>query len=179
MTVIDILFLIPLLFFVIEGFRKGVIMELTTIIALIIAMIASLKLSLVCLSFFPDLNDKSPWVPYIAYIIVFVCFYILVYVIGKQVDNLINAIKLNFFNRIAGAALGACKIIIIFSFLLWLTEQIDAIPASIKEKSLSYKYFKDIAPAVIELVSSWIPFFKDLVSQVENLFDQLINNIRK
>jgi membrane protein required for colicin V production len=178
MTVIDVLFIIPLLFFVIQGFRKGVIMELTTMIALIIAMIASLKLTFICLSYIPGLKEKSPWVPYFAYIIVFICFYILVYAIGKQVHNLINSINLNIFNRIAGAALGACKIIFLFSFLIWLTEQIDVIPANIKEKSLSYKYFKDIAPAVVSLVSSWIPYFKDTISQIEDFFDQLIKGVR-
>jgi membrane protein required for colicin V production len=179
MTVIDYLFIIPLLFFIIQGFRKGVIMELTTIVALIIAMLASLKLTYVCLSYFPGLKDKSVWVPYLSYIVVFICFYILVYAIGKQVNNLINSLNLNIFNRIAGAALGACKIIIIFSFLIWLTEQIDVIPSSVKEKSLSYKYFKDIAPAVIGLVSSWIPYFKDTITQIEVFFDQLINTVRK
>ena len=179
MTVIDILFIIPLLFFVIQGFRKGVIMELTTIIALIIAMIASLKLTFVCLSYFPGLKDKSLWIPYFAYIIVFLCFYILVYAIGKQVNNLISSIHLNIFNRIAGAALGACKVIILFSFLIWLTEQIDVISPGIKEKSLSYKYFKDIAPAVIGLVSSWVPYFRDTISQIEDFFDQLIKTVRK
>ena len=177
MTVIDILFLIPLLFFVIQGFRKGVIMELTTMIALIIAVIASLKLTFIGLSYFPGLKEKSPWVPYFSYIIVFICFYILVYAIGKQVHNLINTFNLNIFNRIAGAALGACKIIFIFSFLIWLTEQIDVIPASIKEKSLSYRYFKDIAPAVISLVSSWMPYFRDTISQIEDFFSHLIKRV--
>jgi membrane protein required for colicin V production len=177
MTAIDILFLIPLLFFVIQGFRKGVIMELTTMIALIIAMIASLKLTFICLSYFPGLKEKSPWIPYFAYIIVFIGFYILVYAIGKQIHNLIVTINLNIFNRIAGAALGACKIIFIFSFLIWLTEQIDVIPSNIKEKSLSYKYFKDIAPAVISMVSSWIPYFRDTISQIEDFFDHLLKKV--
>jgi membrane protein required for colicin V production len=174
MTLIDILFIILLLFFIFQGFRKGVILELTTMVALIIAVIASLKLTYFCLSYFPGLKDKSPWVPYFAYIIVFICFYILVYAIGKQVNQLIRSINLNIFNRIAGAALGACKVIFIFSFLIWLTEQIEVIPANIKEKSLSYKYFKDIAPAVISLVTSWVPFFKDTISQIEEFFNQLI-----
>ena len=174
MTVIDILFLIPLIFFLFQGFRKGVILELTTMVALIIAVIASLKLTYFCLSYFPALKDKTPWVPYFAYIIVFLCFYILVYAIGKQLNQLIRSINLNIFNRIAGAALGVCKVIFIFSFLIWLTEQIDVIPLSIKEKSLSYKYFKDIAPAVISLVTSWMPFFKDTISQIEDFFDHLI-----
>jgi membrane protein required for colicin V production len=174
MTVIDILFIIPLIFFVFQGFRKGVILELTTMIALIIAVVASLKLTYFCLSFFPGLKDKSPWVPYFAYIIVFMCFYILVFAIGKQLNQLIRSINLNILNRIAGAALGACEIIFIFSFLIWLTEQIDVIPSSIKEKSLSYKYFKDIAPAVISLVTSWLPFFRDTISQIEEFFNHLI-----
>jgi len=174
MTVVDILFIFPLIYFVIQGFRKGVILELTTMIALIIAMIASLKLTYFCLSYFPGLKDKTPWVPYFAYIIVFLCFYLLVYAIGKQINQLIRSINLNIFNRIAGAALGACEIIFIFSFLIWLTAQIDVIPSNIKEKSLSYKYFKDIAPAVISLVSSWIPYFKDTISQIEEFFDHLI-----
>lgn len=179
MTVLDILFLFPLIFFIIQGFRKGVILELTTMIALIIAVIASLKLTYFCLSYFPGLKEKSPWVPYFAYIIVFLCFYLLVSAIGKQVNQLIRSINLNIFNRIAGAALGACKIIFIFSFLIWLTEQIDVIPSNIKGKSLSYKYFKDIAPAVISLVSSWMPYFRDTISQIEDFFSQLIIHARK
>jgi membrane protein required for colicin V production len=174
MTIIDFLFIIPLVFFVFQGFRKGVILELTTMIALIIAVIASLKLTYFCLSYFPGLKEKSPWVPYFSYIIVFMCFYLLVYAIGKQVNQLIKSINLNVFNRIAGAALGACKVIFLFSFLIWLTEQIDVIPAYIKEKSLSYKYFKDIAPAIISLVSSWIPYFRDIINQIEEFFGKLI-----
>jgi len=174
MTVVDILFIFPLIFFIIQGFRKGVILELTTMVALIIAMIASLKLTYFCLSYIPGLKEKSHWVPYFAYIIVFICFYLLVFAIGKQINQLIRSINLNIFNRIAGAALGAFKIIFIFSFLIWLTEQIDIIPSNIKEKSLSYRYFKDIAPAVISMVSSWMPYFRDTISQIEDFFNQLI-----
>jgi membrane protein required for colicin V production len=178
MTFIDILFLFLLIYFVFQGFKKGVIMELTTMVAIIIAMIASLKLTYVTLEWF-GLKGKSAWIPYFTYIIVFVCFYILIYVVGKQLHNLINTLNLNIFNRIAGAALGACKIILIFSFLIWLTQQIDVIPANLKGKSITYRYMKDVAPAVISFVSSWIPSLRDIISQIENFFDQISRSVSK
>jgi membrane protein required for colicin V production len=179
MALFDILFLLPLALFIVIGYRKGLIIEITTLIALLIGIIASLKLTFYIVEVFSNFFQKSPYLPYVAFVLVFICFYMLVYLIGKKADNLLKAMNLNFFNRIAGAILGGVKIILIFSFLVWLTDLTNLIPQSKLDKSFFYRYFHDFAPAVVSFISSMIPYVKGIIGEIEAFFDQLVANLSK
>jgi membrane protein required for colicin V production len=141
---------------------------------LIIGIIASMKLALVLMNRFVP-NPKSEWLPYVFYIIIFVAIYVIVFFLGKYIEKLLKLVNLNLFNRIAGLVFGTFKGIFLFSLIIWLSQQASFLPDTYKEKSFFYKYFKDIAPAIIDVFSSLVPVFRDVISQVEDFFDKIVS----
>jgi len=176
MTILDFIFLIPLAFFIIKGFQRGILIELISVIALIIAIIGCMKLTYLFINMIQGDENTSEWLPLFAYLVVFIIIYLVIYFFGKFLEKIIKTVHLNFINRLAGAALGIFKAVFLFSLLVWLLNMVDIFPESIKNKSFFYKYFKPFAPLVIDLVSSLVPVFKDIINQIEAFFDNLVKN---
>lgn len=177
MNIIDLIFLFPLGFFIIKGFRKGVILELFSFLALILGIIGSMKLTHLIISSLQKHLTNAEWVPYLAYLFVFIGIYILVRYLGKFFEKVVKNSNMGFFNKLAGGIFGALKILFLFSILIWLTDQINIIPQNVKETSISYKYIQPFAPLVINFINKVIPIGRDIIDQIENFFDQVIENI--
>lgn len=176
MNILDIIFLFPLLYFLITGFRKGLIIEILSVIAFIIAIIGAMKLSnkLIISS---GLELSSKWLPYVAYIIVFLGIFILIITLAKLLQKIIKTAHLNIFNRIAGALFGLLKVVLLFSLILWITDQVKIIPEKMKEDSLSYHYLEPISPKIISFITSYKDEAKGTIDQVEDFFDKIANSI--
>ncbi|MEA3497210.1 MAG: CvpA family protein [Bacteroidota bacterium] len=169
---IDLIFLIPLVIFLILGFRKGAIVEMFTLIALFIATIGCLTITnkIVLLL---GIQQSTWWVPYLAYIVVFIGIYFLIHWVGKLLEKFIKIAQLNLINGLAGALIGAFKIIFIFSLILWISEQSKILPLKFKEKSMLFQYVEPIAPTTINFISDNLSVFKGLVSDVEGYFEEI------
>lgn len=174
MTVLDFIFLIPLAFFIIKGYQRGIIIELVSVIALIFAIVGCMKLTYIFIGSFQGSGTKSEWFPLLAYLFVFILIYLVIYFFGKLLEKFIKTANLNFINRLAGVLLGVFKAVFLFSLLIWLLNMVDIFPESVKTKSITYRYLKPVAPVLIDYVSSMIPVFKDIINQVEAFFDNLV-----
>lgn len=176
MTLLDFIFLIPLAIFIIRGFRRGIIIEMISLVALVFAIVGSMKLTYIFINSVPGTATKSEWFPLIAYLLVFMVIYIIIYLFGKLLEKIIKTANLNFINRLAGGVLGICKAVFLYSLLIWMLNMVDVFPESVKSKSITYKYIKPFAPVVIDMVSSVIPVLRDIIKQVEEFFDHLVKS---
>lgn len=176
MNLLDIIFLIPLLYFLIKGFSKGAIIEILSVLAFIVAIIGAMKLS-TSLLIKSGIELSSKWLPYIAYFVVFIGIFIVIITLAKLLQKIIKTAQLNIFNRIAGALFGMLKVVLLFSLLLWITDQVEIIPDKMKEKSLSYQYLKPISPQIISFFTDYKDEAKGTIGQVEEFFDKIANAI--
>jgi membrane protein required for colicin V production len=176
MNLLDLLFLIPLAFFLITGFKKGLIVEVFSVIAFIVAIIGALKLSNALL-ISSGLEMNSKWLPYIAYVIVFLAIFLLIIFLARLIQKVLKTAQLNIFNRIAGALFGVVKVILLYSLLLWLTDQVDIVPNKMKNESLSYQYLEPISPKIISFLTDHKESAKGAIQQVESFFDDLAESI--
>jgi membrane protein required for colicin V production len=171
MTAVDIIVVVLIGFLAFKGFQKGLVIELFSIVAFILGIMASMHLTnSILVNYFKD--NHTQWIPYLIYILVFIAVYLVVFLLGKLIEKLLKTVNLNLFNRIAGLVFGVLKAVFIFSLVVWLSQQAGYVPESYKEKSVFYRYLKDIAPAVINALSSYMPVFKDILSQIEDFFNQ-------
>jgi membrane protein required for colicin V production len=70
--IIDAIFLICLLIFLIRGYSKGVVVALFSVLAIILGVIGALKLSGTLASLLFQNGEKGGrWVPFVSYIIVY------------------------------------------------------------------------------------------------------------
>jgi membrane protein required for colicin V production len=157
MNLLDIIIIIPVLWGMYKGYRKGLIIELASLAALLGGIYAAIHFSdnfTTFLKSFLDLEDK--YINIIAFALTFFVVVIIVMFVAKILDKIISAVMLGFVNRIIGTAFGVVKAVILLSFLILLIEIIDdnqkLITAEKKDNSLLYRPVASVAPVIISFV---------------------------
>lgn len=169
--IIDIIVFFIITLFIYRGLKKGAIVELTLIIALLAGIIASVELTNGVMAYFKPTLGSSFWLPYLCYLIVFLGVFLLIQLLGKALEKILKITQLNFLNRLMGAILSVLKISFFISLIFWLTDQAELINKPIKEQALSYQYLSPIAPLAIEKTTHVFPLLKNAVSDLELFFE--------
>lgn len=170
---VDVLIFILVTYFFIKGFQKGVIVELSTIIGLIIGVLAAMELINLVVNYFKTWFGSSPWLPYIGYLVIFLGVFFLIQLLGKAIEKILKLTQLNFLNRLSGGLISILKIVFFISLVYWLSDQAALISSAFKAKAFSYQLIEPIAPVVMEKLSDLIPILKDGVQELETIFAEL------
>src|SRR5580693_6609015 len=103
---IDIFFYIILVFAIIRGWRKGLILALFSLVCGLAGLAAAVKLSAVAATFMKsDLHMTTRWIPVIAFILVFILVIIIVRWAGRLLEKLIKLVLLEWLNKLGGILL--------------------------------------------------------------------------
>lgn len=150
MNFIDIIILIPVAWFAFSGFRKGLIIEVATLVGLFLGIYAGVYfsdyVSGLMVSWF---GFNSRYSSLISFTIVFLGVIILMYLLAKSLEKVVNLTALGVLNKIAGAFFGALKMIFIISLLIYIFNKIDVqqrlLKKETKDRSLLYNPISNIA----------------------------------
>ena len=173
MSFIDLIILIPLAFGAMGGFRKGFILEIITLLALILAVIGGFHFLHWGMSVLSDNFQLSGrFLPFLAFVLIFVAIIAIVNAIGQALKKIIHMAFLGGIDRIAGAVLGALKFVFLFSILIWVFQVFGVeIPQHLQDDSFFYTYVVALAPATVELFSFIIPATSDLMDKISELMN--------
>lgn len=144
MNYIDIIILLILAWFAYKGFTKGLIIELASIAALLLGIYAAFHFSVFVSSILQNnLGIKSTYLPVISFVVTFVAVIVLVFILGKLIEGLVNLALLGFVNKLTGAVFGIIKAFIILSILIFAINIADSkfhlISENTRSRSLLYK----------------------------------------
>ncbi len=150
-NLLDLILLIPLLLFAYNGFKKGIIIEITTLAALILGIYAALFFSgftagMLTSSF----NISREYLNIIAFVVTFIVVLILVMIVGRLLEKVVNLLMLGIINKLAGAVFGILKGALLLSILIFLINYFDVNASIIKKEartqSVLYKSIEPVAP---------------------------------
>ena len=146
MNWLDILILIPLVWLGFKGFKNGLIKELASVVALILGIWATIKFSDMVASWF----GNSGTMKVVAFVLIFVGVLVIVHFAGIIIEKIIKLVIPGFVNNLFGLIFGVCKVLIIFSVLIYFVNIVDKkewiIKHDVKENSFFYKYIEPIVP---------------------------------
>ena len=169
--IIDIILIILLIFSIIKGLRRGLVVAVFSIVAFIVGLAAAIKLSVVVAAYLKNsVNVSAQLLPVISFALVFLIVVILIRIGAKLIEKAVEAVMLGWANRIAGAVLYAGLYTFIFSVLLFFATQIKFINDSTINESKTYSYIKPLGPLVIENTGKIIPWFKNMFIELEDFF---------
>jgi len=156
MSVLDIIFIIPIVWLAYNGFTKGLIIELTTFLALILGIYVSLYFSDITAELLREtFNLKSKYLSLISFIVTFILVVIAVNLIGKLLSKLIDMAALGFINRSAGGLFGVLKAVLFLSFIIFIIEKADkkkvVITNELSKESLFYPYIQPFAAEILDI----------------------------
>lgn len=143
MNWIDILLVIPLAYAAWKGFRKGFIIELFTLLALLVGIYAGINFSDWTAGFIQkQFEFEGRYLPVIAFTLTFLGVAILVYFLGKLIEGMLKLVQLSLVNKLLGLLFGTIKVLYILSIVLVLVETYDErgnfISEEVKDASLLY-----------------------------------------
>lgn len=176
---VDIIVLLASVFFVVKGYQKGLIVEVITLVALILGIIAAMQLAGQVSDLLADTFSDAEWVFYAGYLLSFLVVFIGVQLMGSGLEKFLKATRLNFINRILGALGGFLKILFLVSLIFWLLDQAEGLDTAFKSEVLSYTYAAPVAPWLINKVTAYFPFLKDLIAEAEVFFKNLNQQIQQ
>lgn len=176
---IDLVFAVLIVLAVIKGYQKGFVLAVFSVLAFILGLAAALKLSTVVAAYLGDsVNLSAKWLPFVAFVLVFLAVVILVRLGGKLIQKTLQLALLGWANRIAGIILYAALYTIILSAILFYAEKLKLLQPAAIQSSLSYTFVKPWGPVVIDNIGKVIPWFKDMFTQLEDFFNAIPNKIQ-
>lgn len=149
----DILILVPLSFGAFMGFKKGFIIEATSVLALLFGIYGAIGFS----NFTEKmLNEKtgstSSAMPVLAFILTFLAIVVAIYFLGKLLEGVVKITMMGIFNRIAGLIFGILKLALVCSCIILIINKYDSdssfFDENVRTKSISYKPIAAFTPKV-------------------------------
>ena len=124
MNYLDIIIAVPLLYGLIKGFSNGLVKEITGLLGLIIGVYVAINFSSYLHPRFTEfLGGYEQFVPIISFVTLLFVSILVIRLLGYFLDKLTKALALGIISRILGAIFGFFKIVVIFSFLLFVVTE--------------------------------------------------------
>lgn len=154
MNLLDIILLIPLLWLGYRGFRKGLIIELASLAALVLGIYASIHFSWFAAGLLDRwLNIEPKYMSIVSFIATFIAVVVLVYSIGKIIEKMVDMVALGFLNKLLGSVFGLLKAVLFLSVVLLLIATFDknekVISPKMKEESMFFRPIASVIPMLI------------------------------
>lgn len=169
MNYLDYLFILIFLYACWRGFKKGFVLSLFTLLALLVGLYAGLHFSewtsakLQTIGFF-----QSKYTPVIAFTITFLLIGAMVYFLGVTLEKVLKIAQMSLLNKLAGVLFSLLKFLYLLSFLLIVFESYDRkssfITNEVKNQSLLYHPIKKVALKTIPTVEEMKFYAKETLT---------------
>ena len=135
---LDIIILIPLIWGAFNGFRKGLIIEVASLIALIAGVYGAIEFSFFISDYLSQYVDWSPRVMQTAsFCLTFLGIVIVVHLIARAIQKVAKMVALGTMNRVLGIVFGLLKYLVIVSILIYLTNSVNSRYRFIKQEAIN------------------------------------------
>lgn len=167
MNYIDIIGIIILGYAAVQGFRSGFIKQLASLVGLIAGVFIAYHFSDRTYSYLLNFFDLSPKIlSVLSFAITLVLVVVVVSLLGKLTDKLLDMVMLGGLNRLAGAVFGILKAGFILSVILFILNGFTSDHQFFKKETTSesflYKPIEGFAPMIFPYLNA------DMVNEIQN-----------
>jgi len=160
MNYLDIILVALIIISAISGFKKGIIHQLASLVALVLGIFLAVKFTKVVAPFFQNyITSSENASKIIAFILIFIVVMILVHLLGKFLEKILEEVELGIINKLAGLVFGIIKMLFIVSalmiFLQFSIIKFNWPSQEVREGSYLYKPIESVAPALFPYLKEW------------------------
>lgn len=174
--ILDIILALPLVWGAYKGFKKGLIIEVTTLVALIASIYGAIKFSdFTAVYLRENWTIDERYMPILSFAVTFIAIVILVNLLGRLLEKVVKLASLGTINKLAGALFRVAKIAIIISVVFSMVDSLDKdwglIPTEMKEGSVLYEPLSQIAPIIIPAIkdNEWTKKLQEALPDKEDI----------
>ena len=153
MNYLDIIIAVPLLYGLTKGFSNGIIKEVTSLLALFIGVYVAVNFSEYLEPKFIDILDGyQKFIPVLAFGVLFLVSVLCIKTLGFFIDKLTKVLALGVLSRLFGGVFGFLKVVVIFSFLLFVIlnfNLVNKLDKKAKEDSILFDPLTAAAKVII------------------------------
>lgn len=154
MNYLDIIIAVLLFVFGIGGWRKGIIIEVTTLLGLGVGLYGAFHFSDFTASKLTQWVEIDPkYLNVISFVVTFIVLALLVNLLGRLVANVVKNLNLGFIDHIGGFIVGLAKGLLLCSLLVMLLNVFNfqgVVKDDAKKESLLYPYVEATVPYVYQ-----------------------------
>ena len=173
MTLLDFLILLPIAYFCYRGFSNGIIKEVLSIVGIVLAVFLTFQyMEPVGNIISPLFEERASVIPFASGLIIFLSTLAAVHLVAYLSRKFLETIKLNFVNRLAGAAFGFLKSGIVISAALLILAGFSIPSQQARQDSATYSYVVHLAPWAYDTVATFYPGAEDFRSTIEKTLEQ-------
>jgi membrane protein required for colicin V production len=176
--ILDLIYVVIVILAIFHGYRRGLIVGLFSLVAVIIGLAAAMKLSIVAGGYISRvINISKEWLPIISFAVVFLLVVLLIRWGAGAIQKMVEMVMLGWANKIGGILFYVAIYTIVFSVLLFYAEQMKLLQPETINKSVIYSFVQPLGPKVINGLGSIIPVFKNMFGELEQFFDGVAKKI--
>jgi membrane protein required for colicin V production len=121
----DIIIIVPLIWGTYRGIYRGLISEITSLVATIVVFYFSIKYYAVLATYINEhIHSKLPrtYISVAAFVLLFLLMYIVLYAISNKIEKLTQTLHISFLNHAAGGLFGLLKWAFMLSMIISLMD---------------------------------------------------------
>ena len=159
------------------GYTRGLVKTVFDSLSLVIGIVAALKLSPITINLLQGLLKMSPAITFLlGVIITFIGVLALIRFLGKKIEHLLEAININFVNKLAGGSLQAIFFAYLLSLSFWLLTTINVLSPETRQASLTYSLMEPLPEKGKKVFATMKPLFKGFWDKTLEAMDTIKNS---
>lgn len=172
MNYLDIIIAIILLLFGFKGFRRGLIIEVVTLLALVVGLYGAMHFSDFTAERLVEYIEVKPeYLNTIAFVLTFILLVIIVNLIGRAASKLANTLELGFLDKIGGFVFGAAKGLLLCSVFVVVFNNLQffgIVKEEAKKESKLFPYVEQTVPYLYQGYGMVKDFVKETMPDENN-----------
>lgn len=172
--ILDIIFLLILIFVFRNGYKKGIISSVLSFVAIFVGIVLAINFSSVAgIWLTKSLNIPSAILPILSFVFVVVVVVAAIKIVAMIMEKFLSTISLNFVNKLAGGTMWTIIAALLFSVGLTLLGHLNVFTPSFEESSYTFKYIVPFGPMAIDFVGTMIPFLGEAFRAMNETMQEL------
>lgn len=169
---IDLAVVIVLLLGLYHGYQNGIIRTLASVLSSIIALLVAIKWSPYLADWAEDVfKSESALVFLLSFALLFLLVIIIIRGLARLLEKSLKTIRLNIFNRIAGAILMALLYVFLLSLIIWVLDKLTILGDPAKADSIFYPIVRTMPDVVLSALQDLKPYFSAFWEKINELID--------
>jgi len=176
-NLLDIILLIPLLWFGYNGYKKGLIIEIASLAAFILGLYFAFYFSDFTAEYLKQFFNIDPkYMAAISFIVTFIGVVIIVLTLAKLLEKFIDILMLGFLNKLGGAVFGVLKGALFLSIIIFIINYFDTGRTIIKPQAVKKSIFYEPVQSLVPMLYSKLHLdnFKDQIPDKDTLLKKVL-----
>lgn len=171
---IDLIAVILLVIAIFKGISRGLIVAVFSFVAIMIGLAAAVRFSVSVSQWLQhSFSVGQQWLPILSFALVMIAVVLLVRMAAKFVETAVDFAMLGWLNKIGGVLLYILLYLGVFSILLFYLTKMQLFSTQTISASVTYKYIEPFGTGAVDLLGSFIPFFKNMFAQLTDFFNAI------